>query len=361
MSPQTMLLTICLTLFLFLPSAATVWTVSNNPNIPAQFTNINTAIGSSSYDDTIYIHGSPDIYSHEVNLNKRLVLIGPGHNPKNASARAANVHSIVASKKGSNSVISGLNINYLSTSSNPSNDTVNLTIQNCLFGWGASASSINFSTSFTELVIENCIINSGSINFAYISAQLVKKGLVIRNNIFGTYPATGGSSITGVRDNSIIDHNIFLGLNSSMNAFWDIQNCNVSNNIFYGRKIDSTAAQNCVFLNNLTYICTYNKLPLPGNSGSGNMVAVDPGFVNFPNSPTNFSYQFDFRLESDSPARNASTDGTDLGVYGGPGGFSMTGEPRDSPVVRSMEIYNTTVPPGGTLDIRIRSSVAVTD
>jgi hypothetical protein len=127
-------------------------------------------------------------------------------------------------------------------------DTINLTIKTCGGTcWGGSVLQINWS--FTNLVVENCIFGNGGITFSFPTGHIIRKGLVIRNNIF------------------------------------------------YRRKIDSIAATNCVFLNNLTYICSYGKLPLPGNSDSGNLVGVDPRFVNFPNSPSNFSYQNNFRLE----------------------------------------------------------------
>jgi hypothetical protein len=57
---------------------ATVRTVSQNVNLPAQYTDINAAIGASAPGDTIYIHASPDAYNYYINLNKRLVIIGLG-------------------------------------------------------------------------------------------------------------------------------------------------------------------------------------------------------------------------------------------------------------------------------------------
>ena len=45
--------------------------------------------------------------------------------------------------------------------------------------------------------------------------------------------------------------------------------------------------------------------------------------------------------------------GTDIGVHGGNSGFSRFGEVLHNPIVRSMNIQNTTVAPGGSLDVDV--------
>jgi hypothetical protein len=81
-------------------------------------------------------------------------------------------------------------------------------------------------------------------------------------------------------------------------------NCTISNNIFFGRSIDTTGSYNvgtgCVFLNNITYLCS-NSLPTPGNSGTGNIIG-DPQFISFPLAPADFSYAYNFRINAASPA-----------------------------------------------------------
>ena len=58
---------------------ATIRTVNNGTVGAGQYTSVQTAVDASAVGDTIYIHGSQTSYGN-VTLNKRLVLIGAGHN-----------------------------------------------------------------------------------------------------------------------------------------------------------------------------------------------------------------------------------------------------------------------------------------
>ena len=59
-------------------ASATTWTVSNNPNKPAQYTSLQTAIDSAAIGDTLLISGSPNSYGSNIFLTKQLHLIGEG-------------------------------------------------------------------------------------------------------------------------------------------------------------------------------------------------------------------------------------------------------------------------------------------
>jgi hypothetical protein len=61
---------------------ATVLTVSNNPDRPAQFTQVDPAIAAAAAGDTIYVYGSLTTYNDFI-INKRLVVIGAGYNTNN--------------------------------------------------------------------------------------------------------------------------------------------------------------------------------------------------------------------------------------------------------------------------------------
>jgi hypothetical protein len=54
------------------------WTVSNNPNMPAQFSSVQTAIDSAAAGDTIFVYNSPNQYG-SVNVTKKLHIIGAGY------------------------------------------------------------------------------------------------------------------------------------------------------------------------------------------------------------------------------------------------------------------------------------------
>ena len=287
--------------------------------------------------------------------------MGPGHHPRTSSGLSGYINIIELYAPCNGSTLVGMNTGMMQKVGGAWTDTLNLAIRFCRFSsGGAGGFYVGFHT--TNLVVENCVFDGGGVFFNW-GNPFTRTGVVIRNNIFGTFALSGGASISEPRDNFVIDHNIFIGTAGNIRAIAGGVNCTISNNIFFGRTIDTTGGLNfgtgCAILNNITYLCT-NSLPTPGNSGSGNINA-DPQFVNFPAVASVFSYLHNYRLKTTSPGYQAATDGTDLGVYGNNNTFSMTGEPDGYPVMRMLNIYNTTVPPGGVLDVRMKASVPVRD
>jgi hypothetical protein len=352
------ILTLGLMMLIYISSFSTVLTVSQSVNLPAQYTTIPAAISAATDGDTIYIHASAQWYTPWVTLNKRLVLIGPGYHPRTTSGQTVTIQNFELNATAAGSSLIGLSFaNTLQAVSVSGSTILNLTLKDCYFG-----GTVNVAYGFTSFIVENCIFANGALSFNP-QGDAYRSGLMIRNNIFSTFAITGASSIDHAGDNAIIDHNLFIGNNGNVRAFGNIFNCTVSNNIFYYRTIDTTgsyAATGCVFLNNITWQCSNNTLPPPGNSGSGN-INSDPQFVNFPLAATLFSYTYNYHTLTSGPGENAATDGTDIGLYGGTVKFAITGEPEELSVMRLLDIYNTTVPQNGTLDIRITSTVPVTD
>lgn len=333
--------------------SATILTVSNYPPVPAQYNDINAAITAASVGDTIYVHGSPMAYPTTF-VTKRVVLIGAGYNPKTDFPYITQVWptvNIYLAANGSSFI--GISCSSFQHAAGAASDTVrDLTFKNC----GIYQGGINIAgKNYMNILIENCIFSDVSTSVTFTSANAtVQLGLVIRNCIFS-------NSGVQVESNSIVDHCIFIGGNTTYRPFTNSASSTFSNNIFHSRTISAIDATNCIFNNNLTFNCSTNTLPLAGNFGSGNITNLDPLFVSYPAVPTNIAYTHNYRLQTTSPGYNAATNGTDLGVYGNNFLFSMTGEPPFLPVLRKLDIYNTTVPFNGTLDIRYKSSVPVRD
>jgi hypothetical protein len=92
------------------------------------------------------------------------------------------------------------------------------------------------------------------------------------------------------------------------------------------------------FTNNLTFGTSNNALPPAGtgvgNTGSNNKPGEDPLFVNVPFN-TAYAETMDFTLQAGSPAVNAGTDGTDIGVTGGayPIDKNFKLSPTNAPVI----------------------------
>ncbi len=69
-----------------------------------------------------------------------------------------------------------------------------------------------------------------------------------------------------------------------------------------------------------------------------------------------FSYAYDFSLQATSPGKNAGTDGTDIGIYGGAKPFvDMTGSPA-IPQMKSIQILNPVIPAGDSLRVIIKAN-----
>ena len=64
----------------------------------------------------------------------------------------------------------------------------------------------------------------------------------------------------------------------------------------------------------------------------------------------------DWHILAGSPAHNAGTDGTDLGIYGGTQPMAnLTGASNLFPQMTLLELYNTNVPVNGNLNVRFKA------
>ena len=139
----------------------------------------------------------------------------------------------------------------------------------------------------------------------------------------------------------------------------------IENNIFYNINPDDGTNQtfnNFTFDNNISYSgYTLPTMPPAGNVGSGNKDNTDPMLISLFNDPTNITVNYtldNLRLANGSPASKAGTDGTDIGPTGGayPVYLStnryLTGEPTIPEVKTAVFTPNSSVAPGGTLQIQ---------
>ena len=96
------------------------------------------------------------------------------------------------------------------------------------------------------------------------------------------------------------------------------------------------------------------------NTGVNNQIDVDPLFVNV--SSTTFDYAYDYHLQATSPGKNAGTDGTDIGIYGGAYPFPSGGEvPWQTsikpymPQILEMNVLNAVIPLNDTLQVQVKA------
>lgn len=331
------ILFVALTFLLVADAFSTVWTVSNDLNRRAQFTDFTNAHSAASNLDTIYVYGSATYYNGGT-LTKRLVIIGPGYNP--ASSNRNNAYMPISFAAGSsNSIVYGL---VLSASCNASSTSNNILIARC------NVPSLTLYNSNANWVIENCIINSLTISQGNTSTLLT-----IRNNII-----TG--SFSGNTSNNLItiQNNLFVNTGTTFFFYSPIRRATIKNNIFYGT--NPGGADSCFFLNNLTWdipITSQQTLPYGSNTGTGNINISDPYFVGAVNK-SGQDFQNDFRISATSPAKNKGSDGTDIGPTGGASPlYTSTGQLTGMPPIPSItEMYLpvNAAPQGGSIQLFIR-------
>ncbi|MCE3278287.1 MAG: hypothetical protein K0S44_478 [Bacteroidetes bacterium] len=347
------IITLCASAFLGLSSTlATIITVSNNSNTPGQYSNLQTAINNANSGDSIYVHGSSTNYG-AITINKPgLSLIGTGHQPQKdfpfvSSLTDVTFDTIQYVSRGRNCKIIGLNLNSIGNATSVNGLVTTVAIDRCKIG--------TLSIGGSNWVVTRCIINGGT----YPNNN---NNIVLSNNMFFSNLDGTGNSPTSV----LISNNIFMCQNGV--SMREIDNATIQNNIFYKSSpswpyYDFSGCQNNTFNNNIAFLLGDNTLPPAGNSGANNFGAanatgIDPKFVAVPIGNATFNYSYDYHLRSTapiSPGRNAGTDGTDIGIYGGAYPWiDMTGTPP-IPQVKTFNVLNPSVNAGTPVNISVKA------
>ena len=335
---------------------AVVRTVSNNPDIPAQYNNLQTAIDASAAGDTILVSGSATSYG-TITIRKKLVLIGAGYNNPYGDNSLITYFYLVrqnASIGASGSKISGFYIQYYTylqgsfTGGMPSEKKLeNIVIERCRMQY---ISFDNSDVTYTNDTLRNCLIQSSYTSFSSGSYN----NIIIHNNIFDSeylYQSSGANlSSVFFRNNVILNENTNFFSSSTSR----ITNMVVENNIFYDA--EPQGCLGCTFNNNITYLNSNDVIPGADNSGSGNKVGIDPVFTSYPFEGGGFSYTRDFTLKSTSPGIDAGTDNSDIGMTGGLMPYTPGANPRIPQMTEVKFPDNaSSVKTGGTLNVSFKA------
>jgi hypothetical protein len=339
---------------------ADIWTVSNNPNSPGQYTNLQTAIDNSSQGDTILIAGSTSSYG-DISIPWQLTIYGAGfNNPygNNTIVGSINLNNTNTSLGSSGTKISGL---YLGGSLQFNGD----------FSGGTSANQVidsvviercRFNNTFTGIrftdykyrgdTIRNCWFSASSTyDNVYLDNDGVYEDIVFHNNLFqnarircNTTPGTGEYATVFFKNN--------LFINRVDDGFLNLKEIVLENNIFY--KFNPRGLSESTFTKNCTYQNNDNTIPYGDNIGSGNFVNTDPEFVNYPFLGGAHSWSYDYHLEVTSPLIGQATDGGDIGIYGGPIPVEFGSNPP-IPQMTELTLPASSVPVGGTLNVNFKA------
>lgn len=302
-----------------------------NGNQPTFFTTLNSAVLNATDGDTVFLpSGSftmPDSY-----IDKRLHFIGIGHNPSSSDDSTITIVNKLYLKAGAdNGSIEGVYING-----------------RVRFGFEDAETSIHGYTIYRCFIlydIDNYYFNNPEQSLTNIS--------IIETSFSSIYGDYNTESIwiqncivrDGVWDMnlSIIQNCIFL-VTDNGNSPMPIHNthhCSFKNNIFYMSDSFNFYGQYNTFLNNLNWL---DNIGNSTNYEIGNLYEdLEDIFVDFDTG--------NYHLKSTSVGKNAGTDGTDLGIYGGAFPWKDGAVPFN-PHIQTFQISGTT-DSTGSLNVNI--------
>lgn len=284
-----------------IPRYIAVQTGPNDDDV-VYYTDINEALTDSPNGSNIYIPAGSFTLNSSTIVNRKLHIYGTGHYPQNYGFPKTIIYGNLNLISGADSsVIMGIyfndNIQFGTSSSNDS--LCHVFISRC------NVNCINFgnyasSPSSTDILITENVIRVTIYGYSTTNS-------LIEKNIFGG----GISSVSS----SIITNNIFLYSSSWFNNnLLNISDAIIQNNIFRGfngyaiEGVANSSFQNNLFRTNITNWAN--------NAQQNNILNVNPDSIFVNQNAAIFNYNHDYHLLDYSPAKNAGTDGTDLGIYG---------------------------------------------
>lgn len=319
-----------LTLLIFIfsvKSNATIIQVNNNADASADYSLLQTAIDDANSGDTLYISGSPNFYDNTtaVQLNKKLTLIGPGYflgeNGGEANNLTAKLYQLIIGTGADNALIMGLDLSQSSFSF--------ISTENVNRDGTTSSTAPAFITikrnKIYDIHIEgaNAIIEQNFISVSNASTTTCEifstaSNTVIQNNFFETTGnAIDGNS--GVFTNLTIRNNILTG---------DIHRVNgseiINNILLDGKRIEESSngqIRNNLFTSAEATVIEANSI---GNSTSDNVFSVSQSSLFASGSP---SIDSEYQLSESSPAKDVGFNGVDVGMFGGPDPYRISGKP----------------------------------
>ena len=289
------------------------------------YTDLNLAIQGASAGSTLYLSGRHFPLNDTTKIAKELTIIGVGHRPdtKNADGPTIVSGNISFMNGADNSILMGVHL------------TGNVNIAN---GDGA----------VNTILVRFCNVNS--IQVGHANCQ----NILINQNYIRNYSNGGNSAITfsnnilhsirdvngGVIDHNIVRHNYY---NNGTMAFYGISNTQIKNNILVDPGSYLNSGNNSAVSNNMLCNRTFGD----------NSVSVESWDDVFVGTYTGINVNDNYRLKG-AQGKNAGTDGTDIGIYGG-SGFSDTGLPP-GPRITAKVVANQT-DASGNLSVEIKVEV----
>jgi len=356
-------------LMTYFGSAQNILTADRNPGavaVPGAVfvgsTALQDAIAAAADDDIIHVIRSSSSYG-AITIDKRLNIFGIGLFPDTDGSSRSFVTTVeIADPAASGTRISGMVISASLTLGGVAGTLSNLLLENSQI---LRIQHEGSTTTLNNIIIRNNLLGHGIGTSTEETIDLLAgyvSNVVIANNVI--YGSSGSDCCnaqqgTLTTDLSTIENNLFIhndGISSGWFAFEELRNSIVKNNIFYGiGPRGKVVLSNNTFENNLSFTskATQGFLTTGGNTSVNNITGQDPLFVNvsFGTGVPSLS-TFDPTLDTGSPALGSGTNGTDMGVYGGPIPFNLEG--TLIPTIQVLDVPSMVIE-GNDLNVHIQA------
>ena len=338
-----------LSVLIISPASAKKWRVNNALSVPDQvdFAELKDAVDSPTVasGDTIYIEGSAQPYEGEIEVFKKLTIIGPGYFLDQPNLQPTQCNQLQATINGSSGIflragsdgsyISGLNfLTFGSPVSISIENTSNVTItRNRMREFRFATSSSNQVNQVSNIIISRNLI----CNDILFGCPLLLNTFLITNNLInGTIEfSCGNTTEINMLNGTIINNTLS---NGNFN-FIRVKGCDISYN--YVGSIDPDTDNSRVHHNILSV----------NNQDNQDIVASDNTNVIAPYDDSSFN------CDSDNWTLLPPDQTTTHGAYNGGDPFYSTNPISPANLPAFPVIYECEVDPCGDTEIGVKFSI----
>jgi hypothetical protein len=255
---------------------------------------LQVALNDARNGDTLLLPAGDIALSSPVVLSKRLTLLGVGHQPEmNGSVSPTRLTGdLVLTPQANQSYISGVVVTGdVRFGQKPTDQVRQVSFVRCRLN------NVYLSAS------ENGNADQAFFHQNIITGNVNGKGARTRfaQNVFA-------GTVRNLSMQTVFTNNLFLTPTTETEPLFDqIIGGTAENNIFLGKHITGSDCRMLTFNNN---VFTGEAL-----AGENNLTLTPDQLFNRPVGNA-FDYQADYRLKAGSPAQNAGTNGSDIGLFG---------------------------------------------
>lgn len=323
---------------------AKVWRVNYDENAKADFKTIKEACSTTLVSDGDTLYMEPGLHngsSDDNTISRPLTILGPGWG---FQANNGAISAVPTATFNSSMYVNADNVSVIGITSQSDislGKVLNIQIERCHIRGIYTNTSTNCVT--TNLIVRNNLLH----DYMSLSLGTLSIPVVIENNIVLGRDIYNRSIITYTNTNTgnhiFIRHNTVYGtiVQDSYRTVYD-------NIIFYKEPVNfSKTYNNYRFYNNVLaisqeqYDADQTSVSPVGYSNYADNIFAGATFANTCTDSIAGIYFDDamrYQVRSDSPAKNAATDGTDCGAFGGEHPFVLYGRPEGIPYIYDVEV-----------------------